>query len=170
LLSVASLASVNGLWAQPANANAAVIAKRMRTLAPRLQHFDWVRRRNLGGVWGPSYSQRYRLPGIWVPFGEAREFQGGLREHSPDLPICLSHRPRERGIIPPLHERPPTRGSHGKLHRTPKILSHARRGGCLAARGARAAAMLVADFLSYASPDAFARHRMALAKLWPINR
>src|SRR6516162_6107209 len=33
-------------------------------------------------------------------------------------------------------------GSHGKLHRTTKILSHAarRRGGCVAARGARAAA------------------------------
>jgi hypothetical protein len=35
--------------------------------------------------------------------------------------------------------------------------------------------MLVVGFLSYASHDAFARggvrrHRMALAKLWPINR
>src|SRR5262249_16977532 len=40
-----------------------------------------------------------------------------------------------------LHERPPSGGSHGKPHRTTKILSHAvwRRGG-LAARGGRAAA------------------------------
>jgi hypothetical protein len=60
-------------------------------------------------------------------------------------------------------------------YRTMKILSHAwRRGGRLA--GVRAAAaMLVVGFLSYASHDAFARggvrrHRMALAKLWPINR
>src|SRR6266536_6197881 len=35
---------------------------------------------------------------------------------------------------------PPTGGSHGKPHRTTKILSHARRrGGRVAARGARAA-------------------------------
>src|SRR5262249_9481650 len=46
----------------------------------------------------------------------------------------------KRGIIPPLHECPPTGGSHGKLHPTPKILSRTRRrGGRLAARGARAA-------------------------------
>src|SRR5262245_59928733 len=44
-----------------------------------------------------------------------------------------------RGIIPPLHELPPTGGSHGKLHRTTKIRSHARQRGCVAARGARAA-------------------------------
>ena len=35
---------------------------------------------------------------------------------------------------------PRPEGSHGKLQRTTKILSHARRrGGCVAARGARAA-------------------------------
>src|SRR5215467_10252405 len=34
---------------------------------------------------------------------------------------------------------PPTGGSHGKPHRTTKILSHARRSGGVAARGARAA-------------------------------
>src|SRR5215472_12869396 len=46
----------------------------------------------------------------------------------------------KRGIIRPLHERPPTGGSHGKPHRTTKILSRARRrGGGVAARGARAA-------------------------------
>jgi putative tryptophan/tyrosine transport system substrate-binding protein len=43
----------------------------------------------------------------------------------------------------------PTRGSHGKLHRTTKILSHARRrGGGVAARGARAAADYARDRLS----------------------
>src|SRR5262249_37278784 len=38
----------------------------------------------------------------------------------------------------------PIAGSHGKLHRTTKILSHARRRGGVAARGARAAAGQVA--------------------------
>src|SRR5262249_2249319 len=46
----------------------------------------------------------------------------------------------KRGIIPPFHEWPPTGGSNGKLYRTTKILSHARRRGSrLAARGPRAA-------------------------------
>src|ERR1700746_3910257 len=36
--------------------------------------------------------------------------------------------------------RPRAGGLHGKPHRTTKILSHARRRGCVAARGARAAA------------------------------
>src|SRR6266446_1952821 len=49
--------------------------------------------------------------------------------------------PYKGGIIPPWHEWPPTGGSHGKLHRTTKILSHARRrGGRVAGWGARAAA------------------------------
>src|SRR5262249_49632494 len=41
----------------------------------------------------------------------------------------------------PWHEWPPAGGSQGKPHRTPKILSHARRrgGGSVAARRARAA-------------------------------
>src|SRR6266404_1421460 len=40
----------------------------------------------------------------------------------------------------------PTGGSHGKPHRTTKILSHAwRRGGRVAARGARAAGREAAD-------------------------
>src|SRR5262245_12099873 len=44
----------------------------------------------------------------------------------------------KRGIIPPLYEWPPVGGSHGKLHRKTKILSHAsRRRGSVAARGAR---------------------------------
>src|SRR5262249_34633429 len=43
-------------------------------------------------------------------------------------------------LIPPLHECPPTGGSHGKPHRATKILGHARCGGGVAARGARAAA------------------------------
>src|SRR4029078_7696685 len=43
----------------------------------------------------------------------------------------------------------PTGGSHGKPHRTTKILSHARRrGGDVAARGARTAAGDVGDRLS----------------------
>src|SRR5262249_14118051 len=42
----------------------------------------------------------------------------------------------KRGIIPPLHEWPPVGGSHGKLHRKTKILSHAsRRRGRVAAHG-----------------------------------
>src|SRR5262249_54408958 len=46
----------------------------------------------------------------------------------------------KRGTIPPLHEWPPTGGSHGKPHRTTKILSHARRdGSSVAVRDARAA-------------------------------
>src|SRR5262249_28515716 len=40
---------------------------------------------------------------------------------------------------------PQPEGSHGKLHRTTKILSHARRRGCMAARGARAAAAVVQE-------------------------
>src|SRR5262252_5805115 len=44
------------------------------------------------------------------------------------------------GIIPPLHEWPPSGGSHGKPHRTTQILSHVqRRGGRVAACCARAA-------------------------------
>src|SRR6516225_118082 len=39
----------------------------------------------------------------------------------------------------------PNGGSHGKPHPTTKILSHARRRGCVAARGARAAAEEAAD-------------------------
>jgi hypothetical protein len=42
---------------------------------------------------------------------------------------------------PPLHGRDPTGGSHGDLHRTARIHRRARqRSGCVAARGARAAA------------------------------
>jgi hypothetical protein len=58
------------------------------------------------------------------------------------LLIRLSHRPRDGNVVAcfPLHERPPTGGSHGKPHRTTKILSDARRrGGDMAARGARVA-------------------------------
>src|SRR5262249_42522358 len=48
---------------------------------------------------------------------------------------------RKRGIILHCMNAPHPEGSHGKLHRTTKILSHARRrGGSLAARGAGAAA------------------------------
>src|SRR5262249_52917227 len=49
---------------------------------------------------------------------------------------------RKEQVMPPLHECPQPEGSHGKLRRTTKILSHAarRRGGRVAARGARAAA------------------------------
>src|SRR5262245_13623353 len=38
-------------------------------------------------------------------------------------------RAMEAWYHPPLHERPPTGGSHGKPHWTPKVLSHARRRG-----------------------------------------
>ena len=51
----------------------------------------------------------------------------------------------EAWYYPPLHEWPPPGGSHGKLYRTTKILSHARRrGGGVAARGARAAVEVAA--------------------------
>src|SRR5262245_39994424 len=62
----------------------------------------------------------------------------------------------------------PTRGSHGKLHRTTKILSHARRrGGGLAARGARSSAPLaltksVRLFQSYLNWDPFDPRRLFL--------
>src|SRR5262245_1310124 len=46
----------------------------------------------------------------------------------------------KRGIIPHCMNDPQTEGHMAKLHRTAKILSHARRrGGSVAARGARAA-------------------------------
>src|SRR5262249_27845542 len=61
--------------------------------------------------------------------------------------ICLSalvRRPRDGSVVSFLHcmNDPPAGGSHGKLHRTTKILSHAARwrGGRLAACRARAAA------------------------------
>src|SRR5262249_3574812 len=46
----------------------------------------------------------------------------------------------KRGMICHCMNDPQPEGSHGKLHRTTKILSHARRRGVVAARGARAAA------------------------------
>ena len=60
---------------------------------------------------------------------------------------CLSawsHRLGDGSVVsfPPLHERPPTGGSHVKLHRTTKILSHAWRRGCVGTRGARGAAQV----------------------------
>src|SRR5438552_5934710 len=60
-----------------------------------------------------------------------------------DLPIGLSPRPRDGSVVPSLHcmNDPQPEGSDGKLHRTTRILGHARRRGCgVAARGARAAA------------------------------
>ena len=49
-------------------------------------------------------------------------------------------------------ESPPTGGSHGKLHRTPKILSHARRRGRrVATRCAGAAAGDAGDWLAQSS-------------------
>src|SRR5262249_12004869 len=51
--------------------------------------------------------------------------------------------------MPPVHECPPTGGSHGKPHWTTKILSNARRrGGGLAARGAGAATDDLGDRIS----------------------
>jgi len=62
-----------------------------------------------------------------------------------------SQTPRwKRGMISPLHEWPPTGGSHGKPHRTTEILSHARRRGGLAARGAGAAVGVAGDRVSHA--------------------
>src|SRR5262245_42722786 len=57
--------------------------------------------------------------------------------------VSLSHRPRNGSVVSSLHcmNDPQPEGSHGKPHRTTKILSHARRrGGRVADRGARAAA------------------------------
>jgi hypothetical protein len=53
--------------------------------------------------------------------------------------IGFSHRPLDGSVVSflPLHERPPTGGSHGKPHWTTEILGDARRrGGGVAARGA----------------------------------
>src|SRR5262245_889081 len=64
------------------------------------------------------------------------------------LPQCARSR-AVRGVVssPPLHACPQPEGSHGKPHRTTKILSDARRrGGDVAARGARAAAGEATDY------------------------
>jgi hypothetical protein len=62
------------------------------------------------------------------------------------LRVCSRTARWKRGIISPLHEWPPTGGSHGKPHPTTKILSRARRrGNRLAACGARTAAGDVGD-------------------------
>src|SRR5262249_9105111 len=60
-----------------------------------------------------------------------------IRKHSLELPIGLSHRPRDGSVVSSLHcmNDPQPEGSHGKLHRTTKILSHARRRGCCVAAG-----------------------------------
>src|SRR5215475_6772521 len=76
---------------------------------------------------------------------DAADPQPVIRSIPLELPIGLSHRPRNSVVSWPLHEMTPTRGSHGKLHRTTKILSHARRRGGLAARGAGAAAADAGD-------------------------
>src|SRR5262245_33899242 len=56
------------------------------------------------------------------------------------LSALVQDRAMEAWYYPLLHEWPPTGGSHGKPHRTTKILSHARwRSSCVAARGAGAA-------------------------------
>jgi hypothetical protein len=64
------------------------------------------------------------------------------REHSRDLPIGFSDYPRNGSVVSSLHgmNDPQPEGHNGKLHRTTKILSDARRGGSLAARTASAAA------------------------------
>jgi len=55
----------------------------------------------------------------------------------------------------------PTGGSHGKPHWTTKVLSDARRrGGCVAARGVRAAGGEAADHWFPESERAFGRKRM----------
>src|SRR5438094_10630861 len=60
--------------------------------------------------------------------------------HRTCLSPLFTDRTMEAWYHPPWHEWPPTGGSHGKLHRTTNILSHARRGGgCVAARGRGAA-------------------------------
>jgi hypothetical protein len=81
--------------------------------------------------------------------GAARSARLWRRCHRVPLQASATHGPgwqgteytaRWKGGIIPLHERPPTGGSHGKPHRTTKILSHARqRGNNVAARSARAA-------------------------------
>jgi hypothetical protein len=105
------------------------------------------------------------LPG--TTFRSIDQQSSAICEHSPALSgarllACLIVAPQlgydEPGIVSyaissfyptsadGLHKRPPTGGSHGKPHRTTKILSHARRrGGCVATRGARAAAGKAAD-------------------------
>src|SRR5262249_33004624 len=56
------------------------------------------------------------------------------------LSALVQDRAMEAWYYPLLHEWSPTGGSHGKPHRTTKILSHARwRSSCVFARSARAA-------------------------------
>jgi hypothetical protein len=66
-----------------------------------------------------------------------------IRKHSLDSPIGLGHRPRDGSVVsfPNCMNGPQPEGSHGKPHRTTKILSDAwRRGSRLAARGKGGAA------------------------------
>src|SRR6516164_8570343 len=59
----------------------------------------------------------------------------------------------------------PNRGSHGKPHRTTKILSHAwRRGGCVAGRGAGGAGLPVVGFINLGVADASANRVAAFRK------
>src|SRR5262249_2299551 len=61
------------------------------------------------------------------------------------LSALVQDRAMEAWYYPLLHEWPPTGGSHGKPHRTTKILSHALwTCRCVASRGARAGDWLVA--------------------------
>ena len=67
----------------------------------------------------------------------------GHSEASLDLLSALVQTARwKRDIIPHCMNGPPTGGSHGKLHPTARILSHAGRRGGVAGRGARAAGSL----------------------------
>src|SRR5436189_5882183 len=75
----------------------------------------------------------------------------------------LSHRPRDKSVVSFLYciNDPQPEGSHGKLHRTTKVLSH-RRGSRVAARGERAAGGEAADHWVPCRRYAFIP--------WPIGR
>src|SRR6516164_128608 len=77
--------------------------------------------------------------------------------HRTCLSPLVTDRAMEAWYHSSLHEWPPTGGSHGKPHRTTKILSYARRCGSVAARGARAAGCEAADHRILGPEYAFVR-------------
>src|SRR5262249_4206333 len=87
-------------------------------------------------IWQNPTSSFSRLS--LTAFEPKRSFAGFTR-----LAYRHQYRPRNGSVVSFLHcmNDPQPEGSHGKLHRTTKILSHARRdGSSVAAHGARAAA------------------------------
>src|SRR5262249_55379538 len=87
--------------------------------------------------------------------------------HATWLSVLVTDRTMEAWYHPSSMNDPQPEGSHGKLHRTPKILSHARRRGGLASRGARAAARHAGDWIPEWTNGAGVRSHGSLFPAWP---